>query len=140
MPESALSLTWSREQEATHRTPRTIVVVEDDASMRGAIERVLTTAGYVVHSFVSGEESALNQAATRAACLILDIHLPGQSGLDLRRRLVGLGILSPVIFITAFDGPDARDQAGRLGAAGFLSKPFGGRELLDAVRCAMRPN
>jgi FixJ family two-component response regulator len=139
MAEPVLELDVPREQESADRACM-IVVVEDDTSMRAAIERVLCTAGFRVHSFATGDESSLSEAAAAAACLILDIHLPGQSGLDLRRQLLCEGIRSPVIFITAFDGPDARGQAGELGAAGFLPKPFGGRELLDAVSNAIRPN
>jgi FixJ family two-component response regulator len=127
------------EQESARRTAHNIVVVEDDTSMRAAIERVLGTAGFPVRSFATAAELG-NDVASSAACLILDIHLPDRSGLDLRRQLLRDGIHPPVIFITAFDGPDARAQAGQLGAAGFLSKPFGGRQLLDAVSNAIRPN
>jgi FixJ family two-component response regulator len=137
MTQPILSPTVSGEHEAANGT---VVVVEDDISMRAAIERVLSTAGFRVRSFATGDESALNQAAASAACLILDIHLPGLSGLDLRRQLLCAGIHSPVIFITAYDAPDAREQAGELGASGFLPKPFGGRQLLDAVSEAIRPD
>lgn len=108
--------------------------------MRAAIERVLGTAGFPVRSFATAAECLGNDVAALAACLVLDIHLPDRSGLDLRRQLLLEGIRPPVIFITAFDGPDARTQAEQLGAVGFLCKPFGGRELLDAVSHAIRPN
>ncbi len=131
------SLAAVGEQESARRAAHTIVVVEDDTSMRSAIERVLGTAGFPVRSFATAAELG-NDVAASAACLILDIHLPDQSGLDLRRQLLREGIHPPVIFITAFDGPDARAQAGQLGAAGFLSKPFGRRQLLDAIDSAIR--
>ena len=140
MAQPVLSLAVPSEQESARKAAQTIVVVEDDTSMRAAIERVLGTAGFPVRSFATAAELLGNEVAAAAACLILDIHLPDQSGLDLRRQLLRKGIHPPVIFITAFDGPGARHEAGQLGAVGFLSKPFGGRELLEAVSNALRPN
>jgi FixJ family two-component response regulator len=140
MAQPVLSLAVPSEQESARRAAHTIVVVEDDTSMRGAIERVLGAAGFPVRSFATAAELLGDDVVASAACLILDIHLPDQSGLDLRRQLLREGIHPPVIFITAFDGPNARAQAGKLGAVGFLSKPFGGRQLLDAVSNAIRPN
>jgi FixJ family two-component response regulator len=140
MAQPVLSLAVPSEQELARRAAQTIVVVDDDTSMRTAIERVLGTAGFPVRSFATAAECLGNSVAASAACLILDIHLPDQSGLDLRRQLLKAGIRPPVIFITAFDGPDARSEAGKLGACGFLAKPFGRRQLLDAVSNAIRPS
>ena len=111
----------------------TVVVVEDDASMRQAIERVLRAGGFDSLTFASAEVVIEADAAATADCLILDVRLPGMSGLELYRRLAASEGKVPAIFITAHDGPAVREEAGRLGAGGFLPKPFSGRALLDAV-------
>jgi FixJ family two-component response regulator len=118
------------------QTP-SILVVEDDASMSQAIERILRAGGFAPALFVSAE-AALEANVTTADCLVLDIHLPGMSGFDLYRRLALSGHEVPVVFITAHDEPAVRQEAERLGAAGYLAKPFSGRTLLDAVTQALR--
>ena len=117
----------------------TLLVVEDDDGMRRAIESLLDAAGFRVASFSSAEELLGGSTATSAACLILDIHLPGISGFELRRVLARTGPAPPVIFITADDTPAAREEAGRLHAAAYLPKPFQGRELVAAVSRAVAP-
>jgi FixJ family two-component response regulator len=116
-----------------------IVVVEDDASMSQAIERVLQAGGFAATVFASAE-AALEAAGTALAdCLVVDIHLPGMSGFELYRRLALSGEAVPAIFITAHNELAVRDEAERLGGAGsFLPKPFSGRDLLDAVTRALR--
>jgi len=113
---------------------RNIVVVDDDAEMRLAIERLLSASGFLAITFHSAEALLDSNAATNAACLILDIHLPGFSGFDLYRRLRERGHEIPVIFITAYDDQDARTQANELGAVAFLNKPFRGQQLLAAIK------
>jgi FixJ family two-component response regulator len=116
-----------------------IVVVDDDDGMRLAFERVLNAAGFRAVTFASAEILLQCNAADRAACLVLDIHLPGLSGFELRRELVRTGAKQPpVIFITGHDDPGARDQAEALGAAAYLPKPFAGRTLVEAVVRAIR--
>src|SRR4029078_4377725 len=114
-----------------------IVVVEDDTSMRQAIERLLTAAG--LHSRTLGSAEALLQsrAAHDGACFIFDVQLPGLSGFELRARLRDLGINRPVIFITAYDQVSARDEAIQTTAAGYFPKPFDGRSLLVAITQAL---
>lgn len=114
-----------------------IVVVDDDDGMRGAAERVLNAAGFRAVTFASAEILLQSDAVDGAACLVLDIHLPGLSGFDLRRRLAQTGTRPPVIFITGHDEPAAREQAEALGAAAYLPKPFAGRALVDAVSRAV---
>ena len=114
-----------------------IVVVEDDLAMREALERVLGAAGFSTAAFASGEALLDASAASGAACLVLDIHLPGLSGFELQRRLSETGFRRPVIFITAHDEPGSRVQAASLGAAAYLTKPFPGKELLQAVHAAV---
>jgi FixJ family two-component response regulator len=119
--------------------PPRIVVVEDDASMSQAIERVLQAGGFAAFVFASAE-AALGAGGTAFAdCLVLDVYLPGMSGFELYRRLALPGQALPAIFITARNEPAVRDEAERLGGAGsYLPKPFSGRDLLDAVRRALR--
>ncbi len=110
-----------------------IVIVEDDASMRRAIERILHTAGHNTKLYESAEAVDDMQAAMTADCLILDIELPGMSGVELYRTLKLSGLTTPAIFVTACNGHNLRDEAERLGAANYLTKPFSARALLTAV-------
>jgi len=115
-----------------------IVVVDDDDGLRHALGRVLNAAGFRAETFASAETLLQSDAAGRAACLVLDIHLPGLSGFELRRALVRTGSHQPpVIFITGHDEPAARAQAEALGAADYLPKPFAGRTLVAAVARAV---
>jgi FixJ family two-component response regulator len=116
---------------------REAVVVEDDPGMRTALEKLLAAAGIRAATFPSAEALLDAGGPGAAGCLVLDIRLPGLSGLELYRELRARGPVPPVIFITAFDDPSVRREAGRLGAAGYLIKPFGGRELVDAVSAAL---
>jgi two-component system response regulator FixJ len=115
-----------------------IVVVDDDDGIRRAAQRVLNAAGFRAETFASAESLLESDAAHRAACLVLDIHLPGLSGFALRRELVRTGSRQPpVIFITGHDETVARAQAEALGAAAYLPKPFAGRALVAAVTGAV---
>jgi FixJ family two-component response regulator len=115
---------------------QSVVVVEDDAGMKKAIERLLRAAGFQPVSFASAEELLQTKAMESAACLVLDIHLPGLSGLELGRLLIGSGRAKPIIFITGQDEPSLRDEARRLGSA-YFRKPFEGKALLEAIRVAV---
>jgi FixJ family two-component response regulator len=118
---------------------RSIVVVEDDAGMSKAIERLLRAAGFQAKSFASAEELLQTAAADEADCLVLDINLPGLSGLELGRRLIAEGRARSIIFITGQDDATLRDEAQRLGCA-YFRKPFEGKELLEAIRRAINLN
>jgi FixJ family two-component response regulator len=111
----------------------TVVVVEDDASMCQALERNLRLAGLKVATYRSAEAFLDARHATNTMCMIIDVQLPGINGFTLRKRLAAQGAVPPVIFITAFDTPDARAQAVQAGAAAFLTKPFAARTLLEAI-------
>ena len=115
----------------------TVVVVEDDAGMLKALERLLRAGGFQAVLFSSAEALLGTDAAASAACLVLDIHLPGLSGFELRRRLTVLGHLQPVIFITAVDDEAARDEARQLACIAYFRKPFEGAALLSAIRLAL---
>lgn len=114
-----------------------IAVVDDDSSMLQAIRRLCRAAGFGVRTFSSAEALLQSGAAAEAACFVFDIHLPGLSGLELRQRLLDLGIRRPVIFITAYDEPSIREAAEAAGAVAFLMKPFSGRILLSAIGQAL---
>jgi FixJ family two-component response regulator len=110
-----------------------IVVVDDDPGMNQALERLLGAAGLRVRTFPSSEALLASDAIPHASCLVLDIGLPGLSGLDLQLHLAATGVILPVIFITGQDHPLHRQKA-VLAGADYLTKPFPGSELLRAVR------
>jgi FixJ family two-component response regulator len=116
---------------------QSIVVVEDDAGMKKAIERLLRAAGFQPVSFASAEELLQTEAADSATCLVLDIHLPGLSGLELGRLLITSGRPKPLIFITGQDEASLREEAQRIGCA-YFRKPFEGKALLEAIRRAIK--
>ena len=101
------------------------------------MERVLNAGGFRALTFSSAEELLQAGTAASAACLVLDIHLPGLSGFELSRQLARAGARQPIIFMTAHDAPAARAEAVRLGASAYLAKPFQGRALLAAVTGAI---
>jgi FixJ family two-component response regulator len=111
---------------------KSIVIVEDDASVSQALVRLLRAAGLEPVAFGSAEDMLSANPAAPVACLVIDVQLPGMSGFALRDRLAGAGAIPPVIFITAFDEPETRAHAQRAGAA-FLAKPFTGTVLLEAI-------
>jgi FixJ family two-component response regulator len=113
-------------------TQRKIVaVVDDDSSMRVGLERLLQARGFGTEVFSSAE--AFLGAASGADCLLLDIHLGGMGGFELRRRLSGSGSKLPVIFMTAFDDEETRREAASVGCVAYLRKPFAGQLLIDAI-------
>jgi FixJ family two-component response regulator len=116
---------------------RSIAIVEDDSGMREALTRMLKAAGYEARGYCSAEALLDNGSSEPAGCLVLDVHLPGASGLELQRQLIDSGRARPVVFITAHDTAEARKAADALHAVAFLTKPFEGRLLLDAVKRAL---
>ncbi len=113
------------------------MLVEDDAGMNQAIERLLNAAGFRAVTFSSAEALLQAGAAATAACLVLDINLPGLSGFELHRRLAMSCTPPPVIFITAYDEETSRRDAIQAGASGYLTKPFSGRSLVLAITKAV---
>jgi FixJ family two-component response regulator len=114
-----------------------IVVVEDDSGLRQALQKLLNAAGYRPAAFESAEALLASGDVDRAGCLVLDIRLPGTSGIELYRQIAARGAAPPVIFITAHDQPALREEAAKLGAAAYLPKPFPGRDLVEAVAAAV---
>ena len=120
-------------------TGATISILDDDDSVRRALGRLLRSAGLNAETFATAEEFLNSATQPAPTCLILDLHLPGLSGLDLQARLKVQGRCVPIVFISGYTDETARAQALRDGAVAFLSKPFDEQELLDAVRRAVGP-
>ena len=117
---------------------KTVCILDDDPDMRKALERVLSVHGYRPCSFASIAEFHAGAQPQEAACLILDIHLKGESGFDLKRQLSHSVPALPVIFITGQDSKASREAAQQVGGVGYLPKPFGSKALLDALDIAIR--
>ncbi len=109
-------------------------VVEDDEGQRRALTRLLRAAGMQPIAYSSAEEFRADVKQPRFDCLVLDVQLPGMSGIDLRDQLATEGISTPVIFLTAHDDPRARREALAGGCAGYFLKTSSGSELLEAIR------
>jgi FixJ family two-component response regulator len=112
----------------------TIAIVEDDASLRRALERLLCASGFDAHAFASAEEFLGSAGPELHACLILDIRLPGMSGFELFDHLTASAQPRPAIFVTAQDEDYVRKQASRIPNSVFLRKPVVGAVLLEAIR------
>ena len=119
----------------THKA--TILVVDDDASVRVALSRLLVSVGYRVESFAGAAEFLERAPRTVRGCIVLDVKMPGTSGIELQRKLGAAGIDLPVIFLSAhFDVP-LTVNAMKSGALEVIIKPFDEDQLLDAVRNAV---
>jgi FixJ family two-component response regulator len=114
-----------------------IAIVDDDDSMRTAVQDLLEAVGLAAQSFASAEEFLNSGKQQGIACLIADIRMPGMSGLELQAHLNAERCRMPIIFITAHGDEKMRLQARREGAVEFLSKPFDNEVLLDCVRAAL---
>lgn len=115
----------------------TVHVVDDDAGMRKALGRVLEAAGYRVRSYASAGEFLLTERADGPACLLLDIRMPGPSGLDLQEALARQGEGLPVIFLTGHGDVPMTVRAFKAGAVDFLTKPVERKSLLAAIETAL---
>jgi FixJ family two-component response regulator len=122
---------------AGEKKEKMVAVVEDDKSYRGAVQRLLKSAGFSARSFASAEDFLNSGQQHETGCLIADIRMPGMSGLDLQSKLNSDHCPIPTIFITAHGDEKMRLQAMRGGAVKFLAKPFDGEVLLEAVRVAL---
>ena len=115
-----------------------VFVVDDDASMRDAISRLLNAVGLTVQTFASARAFLNRRLPDVPGCVVLDVRLPGLSGLDLQREMVERGIHIPVVFITGHGDIPMSVQAMKAGAVEFLTKPFRDQDLLDAVRSGIQ--
>ena len=109
-------------------------MVDDDRSMGRMLARVIGAAGLLVSVFTSAEEFLDSGQVEESTCLILDMDLPGMSGLELQQRLKGLGQRIPIIFISAQASQQSRERAFRAGAHDFFDKPFNVAHLLGSIQ------
>jgi FixJ family two-component response regulator len=114
-----------------------IAIVDDDEPLREALGSVLQAAGFLIDSFASAEEFLASPRRQEIACLILDVRLPGISGIELQRRLSESGCAIPIIFVTAHGDASLRDRLLKAGAAGFLNKPVRSDTLLREIYAAL---
>jgi FixJ family two-component response regulator len=114
-----------------------VFIVDDDASVRRSIQDLLSSVALRSEAFASPQEFLDNKPADCPGCLVLDVRLPGMSGLDCQRRLAEAGVTIPIVFITGYADVPMTVRAMKSGAVEFLMKPFRPQELLDAVQQAI---
>ena len=115
----------------------TVFVVDDDPSVRRSTERLVHSMGFNVQTFATAKEFRERARIEGPSCLLLDVHLPGSSGLELQRELLDAGQLIPIIFITGRGSIPMSVRAMKEGAVEFLTKPTRSRDLLAAIRAAI---
>jgi len=115
---------------------RTVAVVEDDLAMLAGLKRMLAAFGYASETYASAEEFLVRSVEPGVACLVVDINLPGMSGIELCRRLTADGQRLPVVFITARDDDTTHREAAAVGYVAYLRKPFVGQTLVEAIERA----
>jgi FixJ family two-component response regulator len=115
-----------------------IRVVDDDVSVREALGGLIRSTGLRVETFASAQEFLASPRPDAPGCLVLDIRLPGLSGLDLQKRLAEINLEIPIVFITGHGDVPTSVQAMKAGALEFLTKPFADRDLLDAIQQAIK--
>ena len=116
----------------------TVFIVDDDRSMRQAVQDLVESVGLRAESFATGQEFLNRQLTSDPSCLVLDVRLPQMSGLDFQRRLNEIGMQIPIIFITAHGDVPMSVRALKSGAVEFLTKPFRDQDLLDAIQQALQ--
>jgi FixJ family two-component response regulator len=121
----------------TRASTPVVFVVDDDASVRKSLTRVMTSAGYTVESFASARDFLAREPFAGPCCLVLDVRMPGLTGLELQETLAGHGHQMPIVFITGHGDISMSVKAMKAGAADFLTKPFDVENLLEAVERAV---
>jgi FixJ family two-component response regulator len=114
-----------------------VFVIDDDPSMRGALEDLIGSVGLQVHAFPSPQEFLGSQRPDVPGCLVLDVRLPGMSGLNFQKELGKVGVTLPIVFITGHGDIPMSVRAMKAGAVEFLTKPFHDQEMLDAIHAAI---
>jgi FixJ family two-component response regulator len=117
---------------------QTVLIIDDDESVRRALRRLVRSVGLKAESHATAEEFLRAPEKPAPGCLVLDVHLPGLSGLELQQYLATKGRRIPIVFITAYVEENIRERALRAGAVAFLYKPFEEQALLDAIAIALR--
>ena len=127
-------------QDTQKSNSKTIAIVDDDDSVRGALESLLRSSGYKVQTYPSALEFLMNNASADVDCLVSDVQMPGMSGLELHKKLAAMGAHIPTIFITAY--PDALPPLGTDTPAliAYLPKPCEANKLLNHIKTALREN
>jgi FixJ family two-component response regulator len=115
----------------------TVFVVDDDASVRKALGRLIRSAGYAVEVFGAASEYLSRQVPDRPACLVLDIRMPGMTGVELQRAICGTKMYLPIVFITGHGDESIREQSLAAGAVDVLYKPVDDQVLLAAIDRAL---
>ena len=121
----------SRESDAV------IAIVDDDPSVRKGLSSLIRSVGLQVETFASAQEFLARPGAEAPSCLVLDLQLPGLSGLDLQKRMAEVGLEIPIVFLTGHGNIPASVQAMKAGAVEFLTKPFDEHDLLQAIQEAI---
>jgi FixJ family two-component response regulator len=115
-----------------------VLVVDDDVSVREALGSLIQSAGLRVETFASAQEFLARPPIDAPGCLVLDVRLPGLSGLDLQKRMAEVNLEIPIVFITGHGDVPTSVQAMKAGALEFLTKPFAEQDLLDAIQQAIK--
>jgi FixJ family two-component response regulator len=118
----------------------TVFIVDDDDRMRAAMQRLLKTVGLHFESFATPQDFLRHKLPDVASCLILDVRLPGMSGLEVQRKLNEAGAQIPIIFITSHGDIPMTVEAMKSGAVEFLTKPFRDQDLIDAIQESLKIN
>jgi FixJ family two-component response regulator len=118
----------------------TVLIVDDDGRMRAAMQRLLKTVGLHSESFATPQDFLERRLPDGPSCLVLDVRLPGMSGLDVQSKLIEAGIQIPIIFITSHGDIPMTVKAMKSGAVEFLTKPFRDQDLIDAIQQALKSN
>jgi FixJ family two-component response regulator len=114
-----------------------IAIVDDDPSVRRGLERLIRSLGWKAETFASAQEFLAHPRADAPGCLVLDLQLPGLSGLDLQKQMAEVGLETPIVFLTGHGSIPASVQAMKAGAIEFLTKPFDEQDLLRAIQEAI---
>ena len=115
-----------------------ISIVDDDRSVRNSLDGLLRSVGFTVELFASAEEFLTSDQIEKTDCLILDVRMPGMTGIELQRQLKAKGCRIPIIFISAHADEQTKNQALSDGAAGFLLKPLNAEKVLTALKIALK--
>ena len=116
----------------------TVFIVDDDGRMRAAMQRLLKSVGLHSESFATPQDFLRHKVPDGPSCLLLDVRLPGMSGLEVQQKLTGAGVRMPIIFITGHGDIPMTVQAMKSGAVEFLTKPFRDQDLIDAIQQALK--
>jgi FixJ family two-component response regulator len=125
------------QMEKSQECNAVIAIVDDDLSVRRSLQRLIRSAGWNAESFASAQEFLARPGPGTPSCLVLDLRLPGLSGLELQKRMAEVGLEIPIVFLTGHGNIPASVQAMKAGAVEFLTKPFDEHDLLQAIQEAV---